>query len=35
MWQGLKPDLFLGAFCGTTEVMPFYKTRFDGVFAAT
>jgi hypothetical protein len=32
-WQGLKPDLFLGAFFGTTEVMPCYKARFDGVFA--
>jgi len=34
MRQGLKPDLFWGAFCGTTEVMPYYKARFDGVFAA-
>jgi hypothetical protein len=25
MWQGLKPDFFWGAFCGTTEVMPCYK----------
>jgi hypothetical protein len=32
MWQGLKPNFFLGAFCGTTEVMPCYKARFDGVF---
>ena len=23
MWQGLKPALNWGAFCGTTEVMPF------------
>jgi len=34
MWQGLKPDLFLGVFCGTTEVMPCYKACSDGVFAA-
>jgi hypothetical protein len=34
MWQGLKPDLFFGAFCGTTEVVPCYKAPFEGVFAA-
>jgi hypothetical protein len=34
MWQGLKPDLFFGRFCGATEVVPYYKARFDGVFAA-
>jgi len=32
--QGLKPEFFLGAFCGTTEVMPCYKALFDEVFAA-
>ena len=31
MWQGLKPGFFLGTFCGTTEVVPCYKARFDGV----
>jgi hypothetical protein len=30
----LKPGFFLWAFCGTTEVMPCYKARFDGIFAA-
>jgi hypothetical protein len=35
VWQGLKPGFFLGAFCGTTEVMPSYKARFDGAGAAT
>jgi hypothetical protein len=34
MWQGLKPSFFLWAFCGTAEVMPCYKARFGGVFAA-
>jgi len=34
MWQGLKPGFLLWAFFGTTEVMPCYKPRFDGVFAA-
>jgi hypothetical protein len=34
MWQGLKPGVFLWSFCGLTEVMPFYKARFDGVVAA-
>jgi hypothetical protein len=29
MRQGLKPDFFLEAFCGTTEVMPCYKALFD------
>ena len=34
MRQGLKPEFILRAFCGTTEVMPCYKARFDEVFAA-
>jgi hypothetical protein len=30
--QGLKPSVDLIDFIGTTEVMPCYKTRFDGAF---
>ena len=33
MWQGLRPGFLLWAFCGTTKVMPCYKTRFEEVFA--
>ena len=29
---GRKPDLFRGAFCGTTEVVPCYSAHFNGVF---
>ena len=34
MRQGLQPDFILEAFCGPTEVVPRFKARFDGVFAA-
>jgi len=30
---GAKARLLLWSFCGTTEVMPCYKARFDGVLA--
>jgi hypothetical protein len=32
--QGLKPNIDLIGFIGTTKVMPCYKAGFDGAFAA-